>query len=80
MVSIPALSPSRHLIPSSSNQQLFIMLESGELIMARTDSTQFKVIARKQILPFGVRAFPAYSNGHFIARSPGQLVCWKFEN
>lgn len=62
------------------NQQLFIMLESGELIMAGADSTQFKVIARKQILPSGVRSFPAYSNGHFIARSPDQMVCWKFEN
>lgn len=62
------------------NQHLLIMLESGELIMAWANPKQFQAVGRKQILPSGVRAFPAYSNGHFIARSPDQMVCWKFEN
>ena len=62
------------------NRHLLVMLESGELILAMANPKQFQVAGRKQILPSGVRAFPAYSNGHFIARSPDQMVCWKLEN
>lgn len=58
------------------NERLLIMLETGELIMASVNSDQFQSLGRTQILPSGVRAFPAYSNELFIARSPEQLVCW----
>ena len=62
------------------NDYLLLMLESGELILASVNSERFEILGRKQILPSGVRAFPAYSNGYFIARSPAQLVALKIDH
>ncbi len=59
------------------NERLLLMLESGELILASANPDKFQIFGRKQILPSGVRAFPAYSRGLFVARSPDQMVCWK---
>lgn len=62
------------------NDQLLLMMESGELILIEASQDSFKTIGRRQILPSGVRAFPAVSNGMFLARSPERLVCYEMGN
>lgn len=57
------------------NDQLLLMMESGELILLEASPDAFRTLGRRQILPSGVRAFPAFSNGIFLARSPERLVC-----
>ncbi len=57
------------------NDQLLLMMESGELILIEASPDAFQTLSRRQILPSGVRAFPAFSNGMFLARSPERLVC-----
>lgn len=57
------------------NDQLLLMMESGELILIEASPDSFQTLGRRQILPSGVRAFPAFSNGIFLARSPERLVC-----
>ena len=54
---------------------LLILTEKGELICAPATATGFKPISRAQILPFGVRAYPAIADGLFYARSGEKLVC-----
>ena len=54
---------------------LLILTEKGELICAPATATEFKPVARAQILPFGVRAYPAIADGLFYARSGEKLVC-----
>jgi outer membrane protein assembly factor BamB len=58
-----------------SGDQLLILTEKGELIRARTNPDEFQINARAQILPFGVRAFPAIADGFLYARSKDKLVC-----
>jgi outer membrane protein assembly factor BamB len=55
--------------------QLFILTEQGELLRAAVNPKEFHVAARAQILPLGVRAFPALADGCLYARSGGKLVC-----
>jgi outer membrane protein assembly factor BamB len=55
--------------------QLFILTEQGELIRAPVNPKEFHVTARAQILPLGVRAFPALADGCLYARAKDKLVC-----
>jgi len=55
--------------------QLFILTENGELIRAPVNPKAFHVAARAQILPLGVRAFPALADGCLFARSKDKLIC-----
>lgn len=55
--------------------QLFILTENGELIRAPADPKAFHASARAQILPLGVRAYPALADGCLFARSKDKLVC-----
>jgi outer membrane protein assembly factor BamB len=59
----------------SVGDQLLIMTEKGELILAAATPDGFKRISRAQILPFQVRAYGALADGHFYARSKDKLVC-----
>lgn len=54
---------------------LLLLLEDGRLILASASSEQFKPSAEVQILPQGVRAYPALANGFLYARSKDKLVC-----
>lgn len=54
---------------------LLILTEKGELIAAPATPAEFKPVARAQILPFGVRAYPALAGGLLYARSPEKLLC-----
>jgi outer membrane protein assembly factor BamB len=54
---------------------LLLLKESGEATLAPAVPDGFKAIASAQILPNGVRAYPALANGLLFARSKDTLVC-----
>ena len=54
---------------------LFVMTERGELADVDATPEKFTEHNRAQILPSGVRAYPALADGHFFARSKDKLVC-----
>ena len=58
-----------------AGDRLLILRESGELILAAASPDAFKPIARAQILPATVRAFPALAGGFLYARNEKTLVC-----
>jgi outer membrane protein assembly factor BamB len=58
-----------------AGKDLLVLTEKGELIAAPATPTEFKPVARAQILPYGVRAYPAIADGLFYARSGEKLVC-----
>ena len=55
--------------------RLLIVRESGELVLATAAPEGFKPIARAQILPATVRAYPAISDGMVYLRNDDTLVC-----
>ncbi|HKQ38511.1 MAG TPA: PQQ-binding-like beta-propeller repeat protein [Verrucomicrobiae bacterium] len=55
--------------------ELLVLTEKGELIAAPANPAEFKPVVRAQILPYGVRAYPAIADGLFYARSNEKLVC-----
>jgi outer membrane protein assembly factor BamB len=57
------------------NDELFVLTEKGELLRAPATSESFKPSGRAQILPFQVRAYPAFADGKMYARSKDKLVC-----
>jgi len=57
------------------NNELFILRENGELVRAPADPSGFKPKQRAQVLPFQVRAYPAFADGRMFARSKDRLVC-----
>jgi outer membrane protein assembly factor BamB len=54
--------------------RLLILRESGELVLAAASPDAFRPLARAQILPEVVRAFPALSDGFLYARNENTLV------
>ncbi len=58
-----------------AGNRLLVLLEDGRLLMALASSASFKPLAEAQILPLGVRAYPALADGLFYARSKDRLVC-----
>jgi len=52
-----------------------VLRENGELVLAPASPDGFKPAARAQILPNGVRAYPALADGRLYARSKDTLVC-----
>jgi hypothetical protein len=55
--------------------RLLILRETGELVLAAATPDAFRPIARAQILPATVRAFPALANGLLYARNEKTLIC-----
>jgi hypothetical protein len=58
-----------------AGDRLLIMRETGELILAAASPDAFRPIARAQILPATVRAFPALANGLLYVRNEKTLIC-----
>ena len=54
--------------------RLLIMREGGELVLAEATPDAFKPLARAQVLPAVVRAFPAVSDGIMYVRNENTLV------
>ena len=58
-----------------AGNRLVILRETGELILAAASPDAFRPVARAQILPATVRAFPAIADGLLYARNDKTLVC-----
>ena len=58
-----------------AGDQLIVMREDGELILAPVTPSGFKPTARARVLPATVRAYPAIDSGFFYVRNDSTLVC-----
>jgi outer membrane protein assembly factor BamB len=58
-----------------AGDQLLVLRDQGELLIAPASTVAFKPTARAQILGSGVRPYPALANGRLFARSKDKLVC-----
>ena len=57
-----------------AGDRLVILRESGELILAAASPDRFRPLARAQVLPATVRAYPALSDGYLFVRNENTLV------
>jgi len=55
--------------------RLLILRETGELVLAPASPDGFRPLARSQILPPTVRAYPALADGFLFVRNEDTLVC-----
>ena len=58
-----------------AGNRLLILRENGELVLAGASPDGFTPVARAQILPGIVRAYPAIAGGLLYARNDNTLVC-----
>jgi hypothetical protein len=58
-----------------AGDRLLIMREGGELVIAAASPDAFRPLARAQVLPSVVRAFPAIADGFLYVRNENTLVC-----
>ena len=58
-----------------AGDRLLILRETGELILAKASPDAFQPIARAQILPGVVRAYPAIADGFLYVRNDNILLC-----
>ena len=58
-----------------AGDRLLILRGTGELTLADATPIAFRPIARAQVLPATVRAFPALADGLLYARNEKTLVC-----
>ena len=63
-----------------AGDQLLILRESGELLLADASPNKFTIRGRTHILGNDTRAYPALSNGRFVARDKSNLVCLSLEH
>jgi outer membrane protein assembly factor BamB len=59
-----------------AGNRLVIVKETGELILAAASPDRFRPLARAQILPATLRAYPALSDGYLFVRNENTLVCF----
>jgi hypothetical protein len=57
------------------NDDLLLLTQRGELILAAISPKGVKIKARTHILSGLVRAYPALSDGFLVGRSGSELVC-----
>jgi outer membrane protein assembly factor BamB len=58
-----------------AGDQLIVMREDGELMLAPVTPAGFKPTARARVLPATVRAYPAIDAGFFFVRNDNTLIC-----
>ena len=58
-----------------AGDRLLIVRETGELLIAEASPAAFAPVARAQILPPVIRAYPALANGLLFVRNENTLVC-----
>jgi len=58
-----------------AGNRLLILRENGELVLAAASPDGFTPVARAQILPATVRAYPAIAGGMLYVRNDDTLVC-----
>jgi len=63
-----------------AGNRLLIVRENGELVLAAASPEGFTPVARAQILPGVVRAYPAIAGGLLYVRNENTLVCLDLRN
>jgi len=58
-----------------AGNRLLIVRENGELVIAAASPNAFRPLARAQVLPPTVRAYPAIADGFLYVRNENTLVC-----
>ena len=58
-----------------AGNRLVIVRENGELVLAPATADGFRPLARAQVLPATVRAYPALSDGFLYVRNDNTLIC-----
>ena len=58
-----------------AGDRLLLLRESGELVVAAASPKEFRVLARAQLLPATVRAYPALADGRLYIRNEHTLAC-----
>jgi outer membrane protein assembly factor BamB len=58
-----------------AGDRLLVVRETGELVLAPASPDAFRPLARAQVLPATVRAFPALADGFLYLRNDDTLVC-----
>ena len=58
-----------------AGDKLVVMQEDGQLLIVSASPQGYRELARAQVLPKTVRAYPALANGCLYARSKDKLVC-----
>jgi outer membrane protein assembly factor BamB len=58
-----------------AGDQLVVMREDGELMLAPVTPSGFKPTARARVLPATVRAYPAIDSGFLYVRNDNTLIC-----
>ena len=58
-----------------AGDRLLIVRETGELVVADAVPDEFRPLARAQVLPPVIRAYPALANGLLYVRNGDTLVC-----
>ena len=58
-----------------AGDRLLIVRETGELMLAAASPDAFRPLARAQVLPATVRAFPAIADGFVYVRNDNTLMC-----
>jgi outer membrane protein assembly factor BamB len=58
-----------------AGDRLVIVRETGELILAAATPEAFRPVARAQVLPATLRAYPALDNGFLYVRNENTLIC-----
>jgi outer membrane protein assembly factor BamB len=58
-----------------AGDQLLLLKENGELVLAPASPKGFQPVAHAKLLPATVRSYPALAQGLLYARNDGTLVC-----
>jgi outer membrane protein assembly factor BamB len=62
-----------------AGDRLVLVRENGELVVAPASSKEFKPLARAQLLPATVRAYPALADGKLYVRNEHTLACFSLK-
>lgn len=60
---------------SLAGEHLLVLKEDGELLLVAAVPKAFQLIAKAQLIPRTVRAYPALAQGRLYARNENSLVC-----
>jgi outer membrane protein assembly factor BamB len=58
-----------------AGEHLLVLKESGELLIATATPKAFQTVAKAQVIPGTVRAYPALAQGRLYLRNDNNLVC-----
>jgi len=58
-----------------AGEHLLVLKEGGELLVAAATPKAFQPVAKAQIVPGTLRAYPALAQGRLYVRNDNNLVC-----